>query len=224
MLLELEDELKQIQDDGGVAEELRRKLADRDAELAALRRKLNAAKSGGGESSSSAATIAALQEDNDALLDRQAELENEVQNAKDILEETTEEMERMQQILEQRDTEDTDDRVGMGKSRRARYEARLEELEEKLHESAEREKELEAGIKDRDRQNEMLSDLNDRMKAELKEIDRRREEAHLDRSVSRAEAFEEREEREALEEVPIISLRSPSPFNHSCCISLRNST
>ncbi|KIJ63400.1 hypothetical protein HYDPIDRAFT_92649 [Hydnomerulius pinastri MD-312] len=189
LVLELERELERSQRERGSGgssrdreRDLEAKLQERERELRELRRgRVSAA-------------------DEDALRQaelRNEELEEELENVRGLLEDNMEELERLREIVERRGDESIDER---GENRRERWQRKLEELE------AENE-DLRARIED---QNELLlkkedekEDLADeiaQLGLEIEEIQRKREAESIERSESRAQILEEREEREAVEE------------------------
>ncbi|KAF8842654.1 hypothetical protein BDN67DRAFT_898922 [Paxillus ammoniavirescens] len=172
LVLELERELERSQKERGTASsrdrerDLEAKLQERERELRELRR---------GRVSEA---------DEDAL--RQAELRNEdleeeLENARGLLEDHMEEIERLRDIVEKRGDQSIDER---GEHRRERWQRKLEELEADNDD-------LRARIEE---QNELL------LKKEDEKEDLADELAQLERSESRAQILEEREEREAVEE------------------------
>ncbi|KII89526.1 hypothetical protein PLICRDRAFT_160873 [Plicaturopsis crispa FD-325 SS-3] len=188
LVLELQQELERLQRAGGGASrsrerELEEKLEERERELRELRRRRLGA------------------QDDAALRDadaRNAALEEELDNVKGLLEDNMDEIERLREMLERRG-----DESGAGEggdSRRDRMKRRMEELEadnEDLRARVEEHAEL---IAQRDDEKEDLADEIDALRLEIEDIQRRREAENLERSQSRSQILEEREEREAVED------------------------
>ncbi|KAI0074706.1 hypothetical protein K474DRAFT_1601108 [Panus rudis PR-1116 ss-1] len=154
LVLELERELERLQrGQGGSsarARELEEKLEERELEIRELRRRR------------------ASGADDNALREyemRNAQLEEELENARGLLEENMEEMERLREIVEQRDEEEERDSGG-------RFRKHIDDLERE----------------------------NDELRARLEEQDAMLAPESIERSQSRAQILEEREEREAVED------------------------
>ncbi|CAL1703091.1 unnamed protein product [Somion occarium] len=178
LVLELERELERShRGQGGSqarARELEEKLEEREREIRELRRRR------------------AVGPDDAALREfetRNAQLEEELENARGLLEENMEEMERLREIVEQRG-DDGDNRM-----RR-----RMEELEDENEDLRVRLGELEEALAARTDEKEDLVDEVETLKLEIEDLQRRREAENLERSQSRAQVMEEREEREAVED------------------------
>ncbi|KAJ7713473.1 hypothetical protein DFH07DRAFT_1068670 [Mycena maculata] len=165
LVLELERELERLQRGAhrtGTRDrerELEEKLEERDRELRELRRR-------------------AADDSADALLaDRNAELEDELDNMRGLLEDNMDELERLRDIVERRDTETPDpNRVASLEADNAELLARAEERDD-------------------------LADLVEQLRLENEDLAQQLQRAEaLERSESRAMILEEREEREAVED------------------------
>ena len=186
LVIELERELERLQRGGAGGgsrreRELEEKLEEREREIRELRRQRV-----GGE--------------NDAAL-REAEahnavLEDELENVKGLLEENTEEMERLREIVEERGGENGYASSGSGgalKRRVEELEGDNEDLRAKLEEQAE-------AIARREDEKEDLADEVEALRLDIEEMQRRRDAESVERSQSRIQIMEEREEREAVED------------------------
>ncbi|KAJ6475803.1 hypothetical protein C8R47DRAFT_669678 [Mycena vitilis] len=179
LVLELERELDRLQRAGAGSHrvgnrdrerELEEKLEERDRELRELRRR-------------------ATSDSADALLaDRNAELEDELDNMRGLLEDNMDELERLRDIVERRGEEEPD----------AGRVAALEAANAELLARAEEQADL-AG--QREEEKEDLVDLVEQLRLENEEIQQQLQRAEAqERSESRAMILEEREEREAVED------------------------
>ncbi|KAG6844391.1 hypothetical protein H0H87_007203 [Tephrocybe sp. NHM501043] len=188
LVLELERELDRLQRAGGSKNrerELEEKLEERDRELKELRRR----HSGHDVDDEAFREIEA----------RNAELEDQVDSAKGLIEENLEEIERLKEIIERRaDTSLAES--SSGDSRRERLKRRVEELEGENEELRVRLDEHADIIAQRDDDKEDLQDEINALRLEIEDIQRRREAESYERSESRAQILEEREEREAVED------------------------
>lgn len=155
--------------------ELEARLAERERELRELRKgRLNTA-------------------DADALRQaevRNEELEEELENVRGLLEENMEELERLRELVEKRGGGDQNGTW----SRRV---SSLETENEQLHAKIEEQNDLLAQKEDEVSE---FADEIEKLHLELQEFQRRCEAESLQRSSSRAQILEEREEREAVEE------------------------
>ena len=181
LVLELENELQRVQR-GDAARtsrerELEALLEKREHETRELRRRLT---SGSGQDD------VALRE----AEDRNAELEDELENVRHLLEENMDELERVKDIMEQRG-----DDTGSSSGRRHIGELREEirDLKAALEEHAD-------VLAQREEEKEELLDQNEALLLQVEDLDRRREAENIERSQSRAMILEEREEREAIED------------------------
>ncbi|KAJ7471324.1 hypothetical protein B0H11DRAFT_2283347 [Mycena galericulata] len=178
LVLELERELERLQRAGANTHrsgtrdrerELEEKLEERDRELRELRRR-------------------AADDSADALLaDRNAELEDELDNMRGLLEDNMDELERLRDIVERRDSEADGGRVASLEAANAELLARAEEQADLAGQ--------------REEEKEDLADLVEQLRLENEELAQQLQRAEaLERSESRAMILEEREEREAVED------------------------
>ncbi|KAJ7318089.1 hypothetical protein DFH08DRAFT_789896 [Mycena albidolilacea] len=180
LVLELERELDRLQRAGAGSHrgsnrdrerELEEKLEERDRELRELRRR-------------------ATSDSADALLaDRNAELEDELDNMRGLLEDNMDELERLRDIVERRG--DNDEQDG---GRVAALEAANAELLARGEEQADL-------VNQREEEKEDLVDLVEQLRLENEELQQQLQRAEaFERSESRQMILEEREEREAVED------------------------
>ncbi|KAI9069427.1 hypothetical protein FKP32DRAFT_1640799 [Trametes sanguinea] len=181
LVLELERELDRLQRGSGGASararELEELLEERERELRELRRRR------------------AIGPDDGAMRELEArnhELEEELDNVRGLLLENTEELERLRELAEQRG-----DHSSAGSER---WRRQAEELEGENEDLRARIDELEELLTARNDEKEDMVDEIETLKLELEDLQRRREAESLERSQSRAQILEEREEREAVEE------------------------
>jgi predicted nucleic acid-binding Zn-ribbon protein len=189
LVLSLEHELERLQRGAGGSRgrerELEEKLDEREWELQELRRR----RSGHGD-------------DDEALREaeaRNAELEEDLENARGLLEDNMDEIERLKEIVERRGDDSVNDGVN-GESRRDRLKRRVEELEaenEELRLKLDDHGEL---LSHKEDEKEDLADELDALRLEMEDLQRRREAESAERSQSRVQILEEREEREAVED------------------------
>jgi len=178
LVLELENELQRLQR-GDVARtsrerELEALLEKREHEL---RRRLSSEPGEDG---------AALRE----AEERNAELEEELENVRHLLEENMDELERLKDIVEQRG----EDSSGGGGTRRiAALQEEINDLRAALEEHAD-------ALVQREEDKEELLDQNEALRLQIEDLDHRREAESIERSQSRAMILEERESREAIED------------------------
>lgn len=181
LVLELQRELDHLQRGSGGAQgrarELEEKLEERERELRELRRRRAVGPDDG-----------ALRE----LEARNVELEEELENVRGLLEENTEELERLRELAESRG-----DHSSLGSER---YRRQAEELEAENEDLRARIDELEEAVTQRADERDDLADEVETLKLELEDLQRRREAETIERSQSRAQIIEEREEREAVED------------------------
>jgi chromosome segregation ATPase len=183
LVLELENELQRVQR-GDAARSSRERelevlLEKREHENRELRRRLTS------ESSQDDAQ-AALRE----AEERNAELEDELENVRHLLEENMDELERLKDIVEQRE-EDTG-----GSSDHRHVNALQEEiadLKAALDEHAD-------ALAQREDEKEDFVDQIDALRLRIEDLQHRREAEGIERSQSRAMILEERESREAIED------------------------
>jgi chromosome segregation ATPase len=188
LVLELERELERSQKERSTASsrdrerDLETKLQEREHEIRELRR---------GRVSTA---------DEDALQRaelRNEELEEELDNVRGLLEDNVEEIERLREIVERRG-DDTFN--GRGDNKRERWQRKLEELEvenDALRARIEDQNEL---LLRKEDEKEEFADEITQLSLEIEDIQRRREAESIERSESRAQILEAREDREAVEE------------------------
>ena len=180
LVLELQRELDHLQRSGGAqsrARELEEKLEERERDLRELRRRRAVGPDDG-----------ALRE----LEGRNAELEEELENVRGLLEENTEELERLRELAESRG-----DHSSLGSER---WRRQAEELEGENEDLRARIDELEELVTQRTDERDDVADEVEALKLDLEDMQRRREAESFERSESRAQILEEREGREAVED------------------------
>ncbi|KAH0825713.1 hypothetical protein J3R83DRAFT_9991 [Lanmaoa asiatica] len=187
LVLELERELERSQKERGAASsrdrerDLEAKLQEREREIRELRR---------GRVSTA---------DEDALRRaelRNEELEEELDNVRGLLEDNVEEIECLREVVEKR----ADDTFDGRDNRRERWQRKLEELgaeNDALRARIEDQNEL--LLKKEDEKEELVDEIA-QLGLDIEDVQRRREAESIERSESRAQILEEREEREAVEE------------------------
>ncbi|KAG6908460.1 hypothetical protein DXG01_004543 [Tephrocybe rancida] len=188
LVLELERELDRLQRAGGSKNrerELEEKLEERDRELKELRRR----RSGQDVDDEAFREVEA----------RNVELEEQVDGAKGIIEENLEEIERLKEIIERRGDASLAE-SSSGEGRRERQKRRVEELVGENEELRVRLDEHAEIISQREDEKEDLQDEINTLRLEMEDIQRRRQAESYERSESRAQILEEREEREAVED------------------------
>ncbi|KAI0062162.1 hypothetical protein BV25DRAFT_1886017 [Artomyces pyxidatus] len=174
LVLELEEELERSQQGGARSsreQELEARLQERERELRELRRRR------------------AVGPDDGALRDaeeRNAELEEELENVRRLLEENTDELTELKGMVD----------FG-GDGRQAR---RIQELESDNKELKAMLDEHADILAQREEEKEELLDQYDALRLQFEDLERRREAESIERSQSRAMILEEREEREAVED------------------------
>ncbi|KAF4604411.1 hypothetical protein EYR40_001591 [Pleurotus pulmonarius] len=164
--------------------ELEEKLEERDIELQELRRR---------RSGHSLDDFALREAES-----RNAELEEQLDSLKGLLEENTEEIERLQELLERKADESTMSEGGQG--RRERMKRRVEDLEAENENIRER---LEEHVDLLTRVENERDDALDRVEELMLELEterRRRQAESMERSQSRAQILDEIEDREAMQE------------------------
>ncbi|CCM00141.1 uncharacterized protein FIBRA_02168 [Fibroporia radiculosa] len=183
LVLELERELERLQRGSGGAQtrarDLEEKLEERERELRELRRRR-----GMGPDDSALKEVEA----------RNAELEEELENVRGLLEENADEMERLKELVERRADE------SMGDGRADRWRRRVQELEDENEELRLKMDDLEELVTRKEDEKEDLADVLEGLKLEVENLQRRRDAESIERSQSRAQVLEEREEREAVED------------------------
>ncbi|KAG6901196.1 hypothetical protein C0995_015479 [Termitomyces sp. Mi166 len=192
LVLELERELERLQRAGGSKNrerELEEKLEERDRELNDLRRRRS------GRDDDDDGDDEVFRE----LEVRNAELQEQNDGAKAIIEENLEEIERLKEIIEGRGDAGLAE-SSSGEGRRERVKLRIQELEAENEELRVRLDEHAEIIAQREDEKEDLQDEISALRLEIEDIQRKREAESLERSESRAQILEEREEREAVEE------------------------
>jgi chromosome segregation ATPase len=188
LVLSLERELERLQHAGGGSNrnrerELEEKLEEREVELRELRRR----KSGYADDGHIRETEA-----------RNAELEDELDNVKGLLQENMEEIDRLREIIEQHGHDSGHESMN-SEGRR--------ELRRQLEEVRAINEELDAELEDRlrllgereDEKEELLDQIDD-LRLQLEEFERKREAESIERSESRAQVLEQREEKEVVVE------------------------
>lgn len=189
LVLSLEQELERLQRAGGVSNknrerELEERLEEREIELRELRRR----KSGGYADD-------ILFRETEA---RNAELEEELDNMKGLLQDNMDEIDHLRAIVERHGYDSAND--NSGNEDRPETRRRLEELQV-VNEQLERE--LEERSKDiaqiEDEKEDLLDQIDD-LQLRLEDLGRRREAESVERSESRAQVLEEREEKDAVVE------------------------
>ena len=183
LVLELENELQRIQR-GDAARSSRERelevlLERREHEIRDLRRRLT------NESSQDDAQ-AALRE----AEERNAELEDDLENVRHLLEENMDELERLKDIVEQRE-EDTGG--SSGRRHISALQEEIRDLKAALDEHAD-------ALAQREDEKEDFVDQIDALHLQIEDLQHRREAENIERSQSRAMVLEERESREAIED------------------------
>ena len=183
LVLELENELQRVQR-GDAARSSRERelevlLEKREHEIRELRRRHT------NESSQDDAQAALREAD-----ERNAELEDELENVRHLLEENMDELERLKDIVEQRE-EDTG-----GSSGRQHISALQEEIRDL---KAALDEHIDA-LAQREDEKEDFVDQIDALHLQIEDLQHRREAEGIERSQSRAMILEERESREAIED------------------------
>ncbi|KZP16088.1 hypothetical protein FIBSPDRAFT_749256 [Athelia psychrophila] len=181
LVLELEKELKRLQQRGSGGsstreQELEELLEEREQEIRDLRRRRVDG-----------------DDDINALRDHNALVEDELENVKHLLEQSNEEMERLQDIVEARGDESTREGSERWRRRVEELEGENEDLLAKLDEQGE-------AITQREDEKEDMVDEIEALRLDLEEMQRRRDAEAVERSESRAQIIEERGEREAVED------------------------
>ncbi|KAI0295796.1 hypothetical protein BC826DRAFT_1104178 [Russula brevipes] len=181
LVLELENELQRVQRGDAARSsrerELEALLERRDHETRDLRRRLT---SDSGQ-------------DDDALREaeeRNAELEDELDSVRHLLEENMDELERLKDIVEQRG-EDTGG--SSGRRHIGALQEEIRDLKAALDEHAD-------ALALREDEKEELLDQNEGLRLQIEDLEHRREAETVERSQSRAMILEERESREAIED------------------------
>ncbi|KAJ7583262.1 hypothetical protein C8J56DRAFT_953479 [Mycena floridula] len=188
LLLELERELERLQRGAGSRgreRELEEKLEERDRELRELRRRRVSQGS-----------------DDGALMQaeaRNAELEDELENARGLLEDNMEEIERLKEMVEKRGDDSMMSEAG-GDSRKDRLKRKVAELEADNEDLRLHNQEQAELIAQKEDEKGDLADEVEALRLEIEDLQRRRELDSLERSESRAQMLEEQEEREAVED------------------------
>ena len=183
LVLELENELQRIQR-GDAARSSRERelevlLEKREHEVRELRRRLT---SESGQDDAQAALREAEE--------RNAELEDELENVRHLLEENMDELERLKDIVEQRE-EDTGG--SSGRRHIGALQEEIRDLKAALDEHAD-------ALAQREDEKEDFVDQIDALRLQIEDLQRRREAESIERSQSRAMVLEERESREAIED------------------------
>jgi len=192
-VLSLEHELERLQRSGSNRNrerELEEKLEERERELRELWRRKS------GFDDDDAVVVVALRE----AEARNADLEDELENARGLLEENVDGIERLRELVERRGGGDQSANESMGpEGWRERLKRRVGELEADNQELLARLEHNAELIARREEEKEDLADDVDALRLELEDMQRRREAESIERSESRAQILEERE-REAAED------------------------
>ncbi|KAJ3891908.1 hypothetical protein GG344DRAFT_46365 [Lentinula edodes] len=179
LLLELERELERLQrstgNRGARERELEAKLEERDREIRELRRRR--ASIDGGD--------AALRE----VEGRNTELEEELENVRGLLEDNVMEIERLQDLVERK-----------GNTSSAGDAHRIDELESDLDQLKQTITEQAQLLDQKEDDKVDLLDEIEALRLNIENLQQRREVESIERSESRAQMLEEREEREAVED------------------------
>jgi chromosome segregation ATPase len=194
LLLELEKEVQSAQKGVGGSQarerELVAALADREREIRELRRRRAVGPEDG--------ALREAEARNTELEGRQATLEEQLENMKAVMEDNMDEIDRLKDELAQRGNMSTTS--DNGENRRARLERKLAEVEEENEAFRVRHEEDIVVIERREEEKDAFEDEIERLKLEVEDLERRRRAETLERSESRAQVCEEREEREAVED------------------------
>ncbi|KAK7051013.1 hypothetical protein VNI00_005125 [Paramarasmius palmivorus] len=186
-LHEAEKEIERLQRGVGSRtreRELEEKLEEREREIRELRKRV----SGGGRASTSELD-AVIRE----LEIRNEELEDELENARGLLQDNLNEIERLQDLLE---TANSKGNSSLSNSRSRRVDD-LEDEIERLKAVIEEQNQL---INEKEDQRNDLLDEIEALNLDFERLQQKQEQASIERSHSRAMMLEEREEREAVEE------------------------
>ncbi|TFK68439.1 hypothetical protein BDN72DRAFT_841829 [Pluteus cervinus] len=204
LIFELERELAKLQQQqqqrGGSRDrerELEEKLDEREREIRDLRRRLAANGSTGDRDDVDAGMLRELE-------DRNMELENELENARAIMEDNMDELERLRETVERkRDEDDTiDSTTSSALSSRTQHglRRRVDDLEvENGDLRARLDKHIDALAQVEDEKEDLMDEV-ETLRLSIEDVQRRREAESIERSESRAQVLEEREEREAVED------------------------
>lgn len=188
LVLELERELQRAGGTKDHQRELEEKLEERERELSELRARLrNGGRGGGGVD----------EEAFKQMEERNVVLEKQLENVRGLLEENVDEMERLRELVERRGDESLQ---SDGEGRRERLKRRVEELEGENEELRARLDEHGEIIVQKEDEREDLMDEIGALRLEVEDLHRKREAESYERSESRAQVLEEREEREAVED------------------------
>ncbi len=181
LVLELENELQRLQRGDATRSSRERELdallEKREHEIRELRRRLT---------SESGQDDAALHE----AEERNAELEDELENVRHLLEENMDELERLKDIVERRE-EDTGG--SSGRQHIGALQEEIRDLKGALDEHAD-------ALAQREDEKEDLLDQIEALRLQTEDLQCRREAESIERSQSRAMILEERESREAIED------------------------
>jgi gas vesicle protein len=162
--------------------ELEEKLEERERDMRELRRQVAAGREG--------------DEGDDVVRELEmhnAQLEEEIENMRELLQDNMDEIERLKDLVERNASSSLSDNSG-------RLNQRLHDLDDENTDLRHRLEDHIELLAQKDEEREDLLDAIDTLKLELEEIHRKREADHLERSHSRALVLEEREEREQVEE------------------------
>ncbi|GJJ11520.1 hypothetical protein Clacol_005753 [Clathrus columnatus] len=194
LLLELEKELQVAQKGAGGSKarekDLEEALVEREREIRELRRRRAVGPEDG--------ALREAEARNAELEDHQAVLEEELESMKAAMEEKLNEIDRLKDELFQRGN------VSMasdgGETRRARLERQLAVAQDTIEDLRAQHDEDQQHLAQYEEDKEILEDEVERLKLALEDSERRREAETFERSESRTQLLEEREERDALED------------------------
>ena len=187
LVLELEKELERGAGSRAREQELENALEERERDLRDLTRRR------------------VEQGENDAVIKdletRNADLEEQLENARDLLGDNMDELERLRDIVEKGTAEKVASQQDEGgEARKERMRRKMEALEaeaDQLRTKVESTTEL---LAQKDEEKEDLMDEIDALRLQVEDIQRRRDAESIERSESRAQILEDREEREAMED------------------------
>ncbi|KAF8638841.1 hypothetical protein AX17_001899 [Amanita inopinata Kibby_2008] len=203
LVLELERELERLQRGASASSsnrerELEERLEERERELRELRDASRIQRRRLSENYGAEDQAELLQE----VEARNTDLEEQLENARGLLEENMEEIEQLRDMVEKQvsPVSDLGPSTGPSDRERDRFQKRVESLEVENEDLRARLQEHADILAQREEEKEDLIDENDALKLEVEDLQRKCEADFAERSQSRAAILEEREEREAVEE------------------------